>query len=606
MQAVILAAGMGNRLGKYTKNNTKCMLEINGRTLVARALDALVANGITRCIIVAGYQKDNLVHHVGSQWKGMEIVWIFNDIYDKTNNIYSLWLARDRLLEDDTLLLESDLIFEDSIIKQLLDHPEPTLAVVDRYESWMDGTVVKIADDKTITRFVPKKDFNYCEVDSYYKTVNIYKFSRGFLENTYVPFLEAYAKAMGQNEYYEQVLKVIATLEMNELKALCLDYQRWYEIDDIQDKDIAEALFCDTPAEELKALQKRYGGYWRFPKLLDFCYLVNPWFPVPLLKEELKASFDVLLADYPSGQSIQNLLAAKLFTIDEQHILVGNGAAEIIRALDRALEGSVGCIYPTFNEYPESLASHKIVPFIPDGFAYGQKELLSWMDHCDNLVLINPDNPSGNCVSRNALIALLENITGSGKRLILDESFMDFAEDAGSKSLLTQELLDRYPELLIIKSISKSYGVPGIRLGVAASSDLALLQRIRQELTIWNINSFGEFFLQIIGKYRKEYAKACRAIQEERTRFIGTLSSIPWLKVLPSQANYLMCHIEGAKTEAPSNAANLAQYLLSKHRILIKDLSGKKGIPDNSWIRIAVRNPEDNDRLVQALQEFTE
>ena len=601
MQAVILVAGMGNRLGKYTKNNTKCMLEINGRTLAARALDALVDNGIPRCIIVAGYQKDNLVQHIGHRWKGMEIVWIFNDIYDKTNNIYSLWLARDWLLKDDTLLLESDLIFEDKIIKQLLDKPDANLAVVDRYESWMDGTVVKIADDQTILRFVPKKDFNYCEAESYYKTVNIYKFSRSFLENTYVPFLEAYAKAMGQNEYYEQVLKVIASLETNELKALCLDGQRWYEIDDIQDKDIAEALFCNSAADELAALQKRYGGYWRFPKLLDFCYLVNPWFPVPLLKEELKASFDVLLADYPSGQSIQNLLAAKLFSVDEEHILVGNGAAELIRALDKSLEGSVGCIYPTFNEYPESLSSHEIVPLVPQDFHYGAKELILWMERCDNLVLINPDNPSGNCVSKDDILALLEKIKGSGKRLVLDESFMDFTEDAEQQSIFSRELLDRYPELLIIKSISKSYGVPGIRLGVAASSDSALILRMKKELTIWNINSFGEFFLQIIGKYRKEYAKACQSIIAERTRFVKELSSIPWLDILPSQANYLMCHIT-----ASMDAATLAQELLSKHRILIKDLSGKKGIPDSKWIRIAVRNRQDNDRLLQALRGMGE
>jgi choline kinase len=216
MQAIILAAGMGNRLGKYTKNNTKCMLSINGKTLAERALDALDDSGIRRCIFVVGYKKENVIAFLGNQYKNVEIIYVSNDIYDKTNNIYSLYLAKDYLIQDDTLLLESDLIFENRLISDMLAYKEPSIAAVARFESWMDGTVVQLVENNSIAAFIPKKMFSFDKKDSYYKTVNIYKFSRNFSQNTYIPFLEAYSRSMGNNEYYEQVLRVIATLDNSE------------------------------------------------------------------------------------------------------------------------------------------------------------------------------------------------------------------------------------------------------------------------------------------------------------------------------------------------------------------------------------------------------
>lgn len=599
MQAIILAAGMGNRLGKYTKNNTKCMLEINGKTLVERALDALDENNIRKCVIVVGYQKENLMNFVGKRYKGIEIEYVANDVYHKTNNIYSLALAKDKLLEDDTILLESDLIFESRIIRDLLADPEPTLAVVDQYQSWMDGTVVQISPDKLITNFIPKKFFNYEEKHTYYKTVNIYKFSKAFLTESYVPFLEAYSAAMGNNEYYEQVLRVIATLEKNELKAFCLEGHRWYEIDDVQDKDIAENIFGNSSEDKLSRIQKRFGGYWRFPYLLDYCYLVNPYFPTDTMLNEMKAYFRDLISEYPSGLNVQNLLAGKMFGVDEDRILVGNGAAELIRALSRSVAGSLGVIYPTFNEYPESFTQNEIVPFIAEGMAYGLKDLLEWQKRCDSLLLINPDNPSGNCLSREDILTLLDAMKKNGKRLILDESFVDFSSSGLSHTMLEQGTLEAYPNLVVMKSISKSYGVPGIRLGVLACSDRELLARARKELSIWNINSFGENFLQIIGKYKKDYEAACARIIAERERFGADLRALGLFTVFPSQANYFLCRIEG-----DFSARDLTKYLLGEHDIFIKDLTGKKGIPDDKWIRLAVRNRQDNEKLVSKLSLF--
>ena len=256
MQAIILAAGMGRRLGELTKENTKCMVPVNGVRLIDRLLTQLSQLQLNRVIIVVGYQGQKLIDYIGHRYDGrLNIVYAENPIYDKTNNIYSLSMVKDQLQEDDTLLIESDLIFSDRLFSMILENPYPNLALVAKYESWMDGTMVRLDEDQYIVNFISKEAFDYADVDSYFKTVNIYKFSREFLQQQYVPFLDAYTKAVGNNEYYENVLRIISLLNSHNMKALPIGNERWYEIDDKQDLDIAEALFAD----DQDVLRKYYG-----------------------------------------------------------------------------------------------------------------------------------------------------------------------------------------------------------------------------------------------------------------------------------------------------------------------------------------------------------
>lgn len=234
---------------------------------------------LSRVIIVVGYKSENVIDYIGSRYDNkLKIEFINNPIYEKTNNIYSLSLAKEQMMEDDTLLLESDLIVDDRMFDLLIDDEYPNLALVAKYEAWMDGTMVCLDQDNNIVNFVPKSAFRYEDIGSYYKTVNIYKFSKEFCKKRYIPFLEAYVKALGDNEYYEQVLRVITLINIEELKAKPIGDLPWYEIDDVQDKDIAETIFADEK-DKLSKYMKRYGGYWRFENMLDFCYLVNPYFP---------------------------------------------------------------------------------------------------------------------------------------------------------------------------------------------------------------------------------------------------------------------------------------------------------------------------------------
>lgn len=379
MQAIILAAGMGKRLGELTKNNTKCMVEVDGVRLIECALRILDRKNLNRIILVVGYQHENLMAFVNSLGIQTQIGFIINEVYDKSNNIFSLSLAKEQMIEDDTLLLESDLIFEERLIDMLLEDKRDSLALVDKFESWMDGTCIVVDQDDNITDFIPGKLLQYREKEQYYKTVNIYKFGADFSKNVYVPFLETYAKVMGNNEYYEAVIKLILLLDKNTMKAKRLQGELWYEIDDIQDLDIAQTLFIEDDMQRYQYLMKRYGGYWRFPHLQDYCYLVNPYFPTRRMQEEMESNFDILMRQYPSGMEVNSLLAAKCFQLHEDHVVLGNGAAELIKCLLEELHGTLGVIRPTFEEYANRWASECVVyDCAQDDFTYNAQQLITF------------------------------------------------------------------------------------------------------------------------------------------------------------------------------------------------------------------------------------
>lgn len=603
MQAIILAAGMGKRLGELTKNNTKCMVEVNGIRLIDRMITQLSKFNLNRLVIVVGYEGKKLIDYIGHRYDDiLKIEYINNPIYDRTNNIYSLALAKEELCKDDTILLESDLIFEDRMLELLINHRDPDLALVAKYETWMDGTMVCVDNDRNITNFVPKEAFCYENADVYYKTVNIYKFSSEFSKYQYVPFLEAYCRVMGNNEYYEQVLRILLHLHSSTLKALPITNEKWYEIDDVQDLDIASTIFSDKDIK-WKEYHKRYGGYWRFPQMLDYCYLVNPFFPPKRMKDELRANFDTLLENYPSGMQINSLLAGKYFGVKQDYIVVGNGAAELIKVVMEEHSGDkVDIIYPTFDEYPNRLRKEQIVPFFPQNknFEYTAEDLMAYFEdkNISLMMLINPDNPSGHFMPKNDVLQLAEWCAIKGIRLLVDESFVDFTYGAVDNSLLYDDILTAYPHMMVMKSISKSYGVPGLRLGILATADIDLIVRMKKEVSIWNINSFAEFYLQIYGKYEKDYIKACAKFIAERETFYTELQSIPYLRVIPSQANYFLCEVIAKYT-----SSELTQKLI-ENDVIVSNCGLKSNMFGYNLVRLAIRSRKDNARLIDILRRF--
>lgn len=599
MQGVILAAGMGKRLKNLTQDKTKCMVEVNGISLIERMLRILDKKKLSKIIIVIGYQGEKLKDYISGLDVKTPIVYVENKVFDKTNNIYSLSLTAPYLENEDTLLLESDLIFEEAVIDVLIEDKRENLALVDHFESWMDGTCMILDDEDCIVDMVGKKNLHFTNAQRYFKTVNIYKFSSHFSKYTYVPFLRAYALAMGNNEYYESVIRLIAMLDTKELHAKRLDGQVWYEIDDAQDLDIAESLFIEDEGERYQKIISRFGGFWRYPKMKDFCYIVNPFFPTAHMLEEIQANNNKLVTQYPSGAKVNRLLAGKLFGISAQAVVVGNGAAELIKILIHKISGKVGFIRPTFEEYPNccQIEQQVVMDTRDTDFQYSAEDICSFFEgtFIKTLVLVNPDNPSGHYLSKNDILILINWCRERDICLILDESFADFADY--DLSFLNSSGLMLYDKLYIIKSISKSYGVPGIRLGVLASNDADMMKKVQDELPIWNINSYAEFFLQILEKYKDDYNISLKKMAESRGKMMVALSKIPFLRIFPSQANYVMCELlNDVKSD------ELAIYLLKKN-ILIKNLTNK--IDDGKeYIRIAVRTEAENSQLIDLLKTY--
>lgn len=601
MQALMLAAGMGKRLGKFTGENTKCMVEVAGKKLIDRAIEAIVEAGIKKFILVTGYKADNLKDYILSNYGdcGLEFVFVYNKDYAVTNNIYSFYMAKEYLISDDTVLMESDLIFDRSLIKRLLENPDKNLAVVAEYESWMDGTVVTCNAENKITQFIDKCDIDFAQTENYYKTVNVYKLSKEFSSEVYLPFLEAYMKAYGKNNYYESVLKVVAHLAVSDLKAFYIKDLPWYEIDDAQDLDIADVLFSEGTAKYDLIIGK-FGGYWRYGKMLDFCYLVNPYFPPKAMIDKLKNEFPVLLSQYPSGLSIQNMNAERIFGVDKEHILVGNGAAELINALGRVLTGTVAVSLPTFNEYVRCFENCELKAIDNSEWDYRHSTdvLNKTAEEVDAICLVSPDNPSGHMLTLKEISDLAQKCEKFNTVLVIDESFIDFADKDKRYTLLNNDILEKYKNLVVIKSISKSYGVPALRLGVMASADEKLIKKVRDVMQVWNINSFAEYYLQIYNLYAKYYEKACDKIAEERKRFISELKKIGSIKIYPSQANFIMIDLGGI------SSYEFCVKMLNRYDILVKDLSSKNYFGGKNFIRVAVRDKEDDDAFLTAIWEI--
>jgi histidinol-phosphate/aromatic aminotransferase/cobyric acid decarboxylase-like protein/choline kinase len=598
MQAVILAAGLGRRLGKLTQRSTKCMVELNGRRLIDYTMEAVAAAGVSRVVLVIGHGGDEVQRFVGSEWRGIPVSYVSNELYQTTNNIYSLQLAADELCRDDSLIIESDVVFEPSILTECVLNPAANVAVVAPYQPWMDGTVTLLDGDGRISRFISSDEVESSASERYYKTVNIYKLSRQFLTERFLPFLEMYVNMDGRGGFYEEVLRVLAFMGGDTLTAQSVGSQRWYEIDDPNDLDIATSVFA-PPGRRFDDLSARYGGFWRFPEVRDFAYLVNPFFPPAPLLAELVRGAPSLISQYPSGQRVQRLLAARLVKCSPEQVVVGNGASELLAALMAVLKpASMALQVPTFEEY-RRLAPAQIFELEWPGCDLNSMLRFCTEHHPAAVVLVNPGNPTGDFQPRSSVLALASALRDTDSWLIVDESFIDFVDGTNDHSVLVAETLDEHRNVVIVKSISKSYGVPGLRLGVLASGNRALIEQLANGLPIWNINSLAEYFLQAVGRFERQYFHGCQQVARERERFIARLRTVPCIDPYPSHANFVLCDVV-----RPFRAADLAEALLHQYSILIKDCSGKRGLEGRQCIRLAVKSADDDDYLLDCLRQL--
>ncbi|MCR5621986.1 MAG: NTP transferase domain-containing protein [Treponema sp.] len=507
MQAIILAAGMGTRIPQYTQIIPKCMIKINGKPMLEHTVDALRDAGVTKITIGLGYKAEVIQDFIEKTYRddtSLSFGYIENPIYDETNNIYSLYLMKDIFSQDDTLLLESDLIYDGEILKELLALPAANAAILSPFESWMDGTCCLLDGEGHINGMVGKKDFRYEDAASYYKTVNIWKFSKDFINSIYLPFLSYYMSTYGRNEYYETVLKIVAGNLPDALGSLVIPGDRWYEVDDIEDLSVAEKRF-NPSADRYGMILREAGGRWRFPGLADFTVDSNPFFPPDRLVSELRYGLADCITRRPSTSEELDILAAKLLGTDESQVCV--------------------------------------------------------LSECSSI----PSDASGE---------------------FHDASYEDFSSLGG-------QLLDR----LHIIDLGKRFGVPGLSMKLLFSDDPAALLPFKGK---GRVSSLGEYFMQMVGKYKKDFIAATKAFEEECVRLKEALSALKQVTLKRPSFNRLILRLDAYPGEA--DMQKLAVRFLDEYKIM----ASVQGTDGRGELTIFVRDRESNDRLVAALSALAE
>ena len=598
-KAIILAAGSGRRMRPFTDTLPKCLIPVNGTPILINALTHLCDAGIGEAVIVVGHHKEEVHKRVGDNFRNMRIVYIESMDYASTNNMYSLWLAREHLCED-VLLLEADVFFDRQLIDEMLAQEGGNHAAVARHQPWMSGTVASIDRDNNIQALLDTRhqasDFDYSKV---YKTVNIYLLRREFLSRYFVPHLDAFIASGDVNEFYEVILHTMAYQRRYNMSAVFCDDIRWFEIDDENDRLAAEYLFA-SPEARYDFIRSEHGSYWRYD-FTDHAYLYNLYFPPEALTFYLKNHAADLLLNYPAGQAAIAGLIGTLINQPAQRLVVGNGASELIKIISGSLCQRPIIPVPSFNEYASAASEVKVIEFDlePPSFqldvdAYAEKIIRCGADVA---VVVSPNNPTSLAVPKSELLRLLDTLAKHECMLVVDESFIDFTRDSDGATLESE--LGAHQNLAIIKSMSKSYGIGGLRIGYLLTANRRFAEAVRKETHIWNINGFAEAFLRLAPRYRGEFARSCELVRTDCDELYERLCAIPDLTVYRPDANFVFCRLPDSAPSGPE----VTRRMFVEHNLLVKHCAGKTMPEAPRYLRIASRTGPENRKFVEALRE---
>ena len=590
MKAIILTAGYARRMRPLTDSNHKTLLNIGDQSIIQRIVTGLTENDVDDIVVVTGYLHREVSEHLLASFPDANFTFVHNEIYDKTNNIYSMALAFEQVdINDDVLLIESDLIYYPHIIKTLIEDPRENVALVDKYGQGMDGTVVAV-EDGVVTNVIPPhlQPHNFDFSDKY-KTLNIYKFSKEFASSEFKKLLTYYARVIDDNCYYELILGILIYMQRRKIHALFVEGDDWAEVDD--PNDLSSASFVFEKDKQLEMLEHSFGGYWNYD-ITDFCFIRNMYFPDGSVLSELKNNMERLLWNYGSRQSILNQKLAYYLLCDVSHVVALNGAAQVYPMLRQFFSGKAGRIpSPTFGEYQNLF--HDTRTYDDLGRDLTLEDCFEPAD--DVIVIVNPNNPTGTEMSDRDIIAAAA--SNPEKWFVVDESFIEFSKHESIIPALEEQALDN---VIVIKSLSKSLGLPGIRLGYVYSTSQEFIDYVMKSTPVWNMNSMAEHFLEILLKHRNAIDQSFKDTIRDRERFAAHLAEAPAVgRVLPSGANFLTCEMTISKQQV----TKLQSRLLTEHKIYIKNATEKFN-DEKAYIRLAVRTPDDNRRLANLILEL--
>jgi histidinol-phosphate/aromatic aminotransferase/cobyric acid decarboxylase-like protein/CTP:phosphocholine cytidylyltransferase-like protein len=600
-RAVVLAAGRGSRLHALTGDAPKCLTEIGGEPILERALSALASQGITEAVIVIGYMGTMVRDRIGSHFGGIDILYVEAPDYATTNNIRSLWDARD-YLDQDVMLLEADVAFDAAVVGKLLTQSGSSVAVAP-YDRSLSGTVVLRNSAGQVTSFVLGAEQGpQFDAKDTFKTVNIYVLREQLLRDHLLPRLSNAIAAGQVNEYYESILRDCVADPRTKVDIAAVDVSagRWSEIDDDRDLDAAEFLFLDRDAQ-YDRVQRLHGAYWRYG-FVDHSYLYNMHFPPAEMLDVFHSHLREIVTNYPVAQNEIARLVANWSGADPEHLAVANGAAELIKILGNQFEQRVTIPTPSFNEYEEVVDADGLNRFALDANSFEldieafADSAINWQS--DTAIIVSPNNPTALSVPRDDVLQLARLLEPHNCRLIVDESFIEFSQ-AGINGSVESMVAD-YTNLVVIKSMSKVFGVAGIRLGYLLSVDRSFIKAVRASLPIWNINGLAEEFLRIVGRYRREFFASCKLTRESCQQFYRDLSVLPGIDAIEPDANFILCKL----TNPAANGPELARRMYVEHNILVKDCAAKSMRDADRYLRIASRTPAENQHLVTVLRDL--
>ncbi|HVC21120.1 MAG TPA: aminotransferase class I/II-fold pyridoxal phosphate-dependent enzyme, partial [Vicinamibacterales bacterium] len=537
MHAIILTAGYGRRMQPLSDAQHKALLPVAGSTILGRIVDSLLAAGLPDILIVTGYRADDIHAFLRERYPQVPFRFVHNGRYADTNNIVSLSLALDAMpLDRDVLLIECDLLFDARIIRRLAEAPSGNVALVDHYRAGMDGTVVAV-DSGVITHVFPPHlqgpDFSYADK---FKTLNIYRFDAGFCRSTLQPLLSCYANLIDGNCYYELVLGMLVNMQRQRIAAEVVDGTLWAEVDD--PNDLAVARFRFEPERRAEVLDRALGGHWSFD-LLDFAFMRNAHFPTDAMLAAMRQALPDVIRSYGSTQVVLNEKLGYFLRADPARLQVLHGASQAYPLLQELFAGRRVLVpAPTFGEYRRAFPEAGTYADAP---GFDRDALERAAAGADLIVFVNPNSPTGTTLPTAWLHAFAAR--HPDRRVLVDESFVDFS---GEEPLLRRLEREPLPNVVVLTSLSKSLGVPGLRLGCVYSSDTALIGTIGARLPVWNLSAPAEFFLELLLKYRTDLEASIAQTIADRERFAAELAELPIVRaVLPSGGNFLLVRLAG-------------------------------------------------------------
>lgn len=338
-------------------------------------------------------------------------------------------------------------------------------------------------------------------------------------------------------------------------------------------------------------------------QIIDYCFIANPYYPTDEMMEQLKSKLVSIIKAYPSSNprlARQNL--AEILRINPEYLILGNGATELITIIEKCLIEEIAIPIPTFSEYIEKLSSLDAAKYFQlnakKSYQLNLVEYAEWINRnkINAALIINPGNPTGQLMQVRELIHFLNEMQHL-KLILLDESFIDFAHEE-VPSLLP--FIAKFNNLIIVRSMSKHCGVPGLRLGYCCTSNPAFLKQIHSSLPIWNINSIAEYFLLQLKETNHIYNATRLRVINDVTDLYQKLQQIRGYKIYPTGSNFILI-----KIKFEMKAAELQRKLLEEKGLYVRDCSNKIGL-DEYHIRVSSQGKEKDRFLIEALKELTE